>query len=83
MEKLHRCGMSAVLPADPDLEIGADLATFVHAHLDQPADAALVEALERIDRQDAALEALNATADAMAQVAPEAASSVATVILTN
>src|SRR5262249_25951448 len=56
MEEADGRRIAAVLAADADLELGARLASVLHGEGDQLADAFLVDRLERIERQDPALE---------------------------
>jgi glyoxylate carboligase len=50
--ELHRAGLAAVLAADADFQIGARLAAQLRGHLDQLADAFLIEHGERIVLED-------------------------------
>ena len=52
----HRRRLAAVLAADPQLEIGPGAAAQLARHLDQLADAGLVQHLERVVLDDAVLE---------------------------
>ena len=54
MAERDRGRIAAVLAADADLEMLADLAAALDADLDQRADAVAVDRHERIARQDAA-----------------------------
>ena len=56
MAELHRARLSAVLAADPDLEIVPRLSSQLHPQLDELTDAALIETLERILRQQTVLD---------------------------
>src|SRR5690349_19136278 len=50
--ELHAVRVTAVLPADPDLEPRLHGAALVDAHLDELTNAVLVDGLERVSRQD-------------------------------
>src|SRR5207249_6031354 len=54
--ELDACRIPAMFAADPDLEIPPDLATLLHAHPHELADAGAVDRLERIVREDALLD---------------------------
>ena len=53
--ELHARGIAAVLAADAQTQIGAGLTTVVGSHLDQLADADLIQMLERIALVDLVL----------------------------
>lgn len=53
--ELHGGGLAAVLAADADLEVGAGGTAFLDAHLNELADAFLVEHFEGIGLDDAVL----------------------------
>ena len=55
MAELHARGIAAVLAADAQTQIGAGLAAIMGSHLDQLADADLIQMLERIALVDLVL----------------------------
>src|SRR5207237_4978354 len=54
--EFHGARLAAVLAADPDLQIAARASAQLDRHLDELADTPLIEALERIFRQEAVLD---------------------------